>query len=71
MIDKIFKKVEIVKFIITALKSIPKLVKLQSLPAKCGKMWKYKPVKFANFLYLNYQRKIDTFFLRAVAISRA
>ena len=37
IIDKILKKVEIVKFITTALKSILKLVKLQSLVAKCCK----------------------------------
>ena len=35
--DKVLKKVEIVKFIATALKSILKLVKLQSLVAKCCK----------------------------------
>ena len=38
IIDKIFKNIEIVKFITTALKSILKLVKLQSLVAKCCKM---------------------------------
>ena len=38
--DKILKKVEIGKFITTALKSILKLVKLQSLVAKRCKMWK-------------------------------
>ena len=36
----IFKNVEIVKFITTALKSVLKLVKLQSLVAKCYKMQK-------------------------------
>ena len=35
-----FEKVEIGKFITTALKSILKLVKLQSLVAKRCKMWK-------------------------------
>ena len=39
IMDKILKKVEIQKFITTALKSILKLVKLQSLVAK-RKMWK-------------------------------
>ena len=38
IIDKIFKNIETVKFIITALKSILNLVKLQSLVAKCSKM---------------------------------
>ena len=51
IIDKIFKNVEIVKFITTALKSVLKLVKLQSLVAKCCKMQKIQPVKFANFVY--------------------
>ena len=40
IVDKILKKFEIGKFIITALKSILKLVKLQSLVAKRCKMWK-------------------------------
>ena len=39
-VDKILKKVEIEKIISTALKSILKLVKLQSLVAKRCKMWK-------------------------------
>ena len=38
IIDKVFKNIEIVKFITTALKSILNLVKLQSLVAKCCKM---------------------------------
>ncbi len=38
IMDKIFKNFEIVKFITTALKSILKLVKLQSLVVKCYKM---------------------------------
>ena len=38
IIDKIFKNIEIVKFITTALKSILNLVKLQSLVVKCCKM---------------------------------
>ena len=51
-IDKIFKKFEIVQFVITALKSIPKFVNLQGLVGKCCKMGKiYTPVKFANFVY--------------------
>ena len=40
IVDKILKKVEIGKFITTALKSILKLVKLQSFVAKRCKMWK-------------------------------
>ena len=36
--DKIFKNIEIVKFITTALKSVLKVVKVQSLVAKCCKM---------------------------------
>jgi hypothetical protein len=51
------KKDEI--YIIIAQKSILKLVKLQSLVAKCCKMRKiYSPVKFENFVYnyLHYTR---------------
>ena len=40
IMDKILKKVEMEEFITTALKSILKLVKLQSLVAKRCKMWK-------------------------------
>ena len=40
IMGKILKKVEIGKFITTALKSILKLVKLKSLVAKRYKMWK-------------------------------
>ena len=40
IMGKILKKVEMGKFITTALKSILKLVKLQSLVAKRCKMWK-------------------------------
>ena len=58
IIDKIFKNIEIVKFITTALKSIVKLVKLQSLVAKCCKMQKIQPCKFCILLY--YARKLDT-----------
>ena len=49
LIDKIFKKFKIVQFIITALKSIPKLVKLQSLVAKCCKMRKIYPCEVCKF----------------------
>ena len=38
IMNKILKNLEIVKFITTALKSILKLVKLQSLVVKCYKM---------------------------------
>ena len=40
IMGKILKKVEIGKFITTALKNILKLVKLKSLLAKRCKMWK-------------------------------
>ena len=40
IIDKIFKNIEIVKFIVTALISILNLVKWQSLVAKCSKVRK-------------------------------
>ena len=40
IMDRTLKKVEVGKFITTALKSILKLVKLQSLVAKCCKMRK-------------------------------
>ena len=40
IIVKIFKNIEIVKFITITLKSILNLVKLQSLVAKCCKMQK-------------------------------
>ncbi len=43
------KSFKIVKFITIALKSILKLVKLQSLVVKCVKCEKYNHVKFANF----------------------
>ena len=36
--------------------SVLKLVKLQSLFAKCCKMQKYKHVKFANFVYFRITR---------------
>ena len=60
IVDKILKKVEIGKFITTALKSILKLVKLQSLVVKRCKMWKMQvceDCKFCIFLY--YARKVD------------
>ena len=40
IMDRILKKVKMGKFITAVLKSIQKLVKLQSLVAKCCKMWK-------------------------------
>ena len=40
IIDKIFKNIEIVKFVTIALKSVIKLAKLKSLVAKCCKMQK-------------------------------
>ena len=56
IIDKLFKNIEIAKFITTALKNVLKLVKLPSLVAKCSKMQKYKPAKFANFVYFRITR---------------
>ena len=38
--DKILKNIQIVKFMTTTLKSVQKLIKLQSLVAKCSKMQK-------------------------------
>ena len=72
IMDKIVKKVEIEKFITTALKSILKLVKLQSLVTKRCKMWKMyacEDCKFCIFLY--YARKIDTDIEKTVSIFRA
>ena len=66
---KILKKVEIGKFITTALKIILKLVKLKSLVAKRCKMWKlqaYEDCKFCIFLY--YAQKIDTNIEKTVSI---
>ena len=67
--DKILKKVEVEKFITTALKSILQLVKLQSLISKHCKMWKMyacEDCKFCIFLY--YARKIDTNIEKMVSI---
>ena len=69
--DKILRKVEIEKFITTALKSILKLVKLQSLVAKRCKMWKMyacEDCKFCIFLY--YAWKIDTNIEKTASIFR-
>ena len=72
IMDKILKKVEMGKFITTALKSILKLVKLQSLVAKCCKMRKISPCKVCKFCtLLYYVRKIDTVFSMLVSIFRA
>ena len=59
IIDRIFKNIEIVKFITTALKSVLRLVKLQSLVAKCCKMQKIQ-----TFICKNLQI-LCTFALRA------
>ena len=63
---EILKKVEMGKFhITTALKSILKLVKLQSLVAKCCEMRKIWPCKVCEFcILLYYAWKIDTVFSR-------
>ena len=71
IIDKIFKNVEIVKFITTALKSVLKLVKLQSLVAKCCKMQKIQVCKIRKFcILLYYARKTDTTIEKTVSIFR-
>ena len=54
IIDKILKKVEMGKVITTALKSIVKLVKLQSLVAKRCKFLYYKR-KFVTNLVSNFR----------------
>ena len=54
IIDKIFKNIEIVKSITTALKSILILVKLQSLVAKYCKMQKLQACKIRQFCILLY-----------------
>ena len=51
LIDKIFKNIEIVKFITTARKSILNLVKLHVWLQNVVECEKYDPVKFANFVY--------------------
>ena len=72
IMDRILKKVEVGKFITTALKSILKLVELQSLVAKCCKMKKIEPCKVCEFcILLYYARKIDTGFSMLVSIFRA
>ena len=69
---KILKKIEIGKFIITALKRILKLVKLKSLVAKRCKMWKMQACEDCKFcIFLYYARKIDTNIEKTVAIFSA
>ena len=64
--------IEIVKFVITAWKTILKLVKLQSFVAKCCKMWKIQACEIYEFcILLYYARKIDTIFEKVVSIFRA
>jgi hypothetical protein len=60
MIDKILKNLEIVQFIATALKSIPKLVEMQVWERNVVKCARYDPIKFANFVIMNYP--ISNFF---------
>ena len=61
IIEKIFENIRIVKFITTALKSVLKLVKLQSLVAKYCKMQKLQACKIRQFcILLYYARKTDT-----------
>ena len=49
--------IEIVQFIATALKSIPKLVEMQSLVAKCCNVkcarYEYDPIKIADVVYFS------------------
>ena len=69
--DKIFENIEIVKFITTALKRILKLVKSQSLVAKCCKMQKIQACKICKFcILLYYARKTDTTIEKTVSIFR-
>ena len=56
IMDRILKKVEVGKFVTTALKGILKLVKLQSLVAKCCKMRKILPIMQS----VHYQADIRT-----------
>ena len=71
IINKIFKNIEIVKFITTAFKSVLKLVKLQSLVAKCCKMQKIQACKVCKFcILLYYMRKTDTTIEKTVTIFR-
>jgi hypothetical protein len=51
IIDKIFKNLEIVQFIATALKNIPKLVEMQSLGANVVKRARYDPINL-QILYI-------------------
>jgi hypothetical protein len=49
-----------------------KLVKLQSLAAKCCKMWKiYSPAKFAHFVLICKARKMHHIWAESDAFSRA
>ena len=71
IIDKIFKNIELVKFITTVLKSILNLVKLQSLVAKCCKMQKIQACKVCKFcILLYYARNTDTTIEKTVSIFR-
>ena len=65
--------IEIVKFVITAWKTILKLVKLQSFVAKCCKMWKIQACEIYEFCILLYYKTelIDTIFSKVVSIFRA
>ena len=64
--------IEMVKFVITAWKTILKLVKLQSFVEKCCKMWKIQAWEIYEFcILLYYARKIDTIFSKVVSIFRA
>ena len=55
--DTIFKKIEIVKFITTALKGILNLVNCKVWLRNVVKCEKYKPAKFENFVYFCITRE--------------
>ena len=71
IMDKTLKKFEVGKFITTALKSILKLIKLQSLVVKCCKNEENIALQRLRILYilLYYALKIDTVFSMHVGIN--
>ena len=65
--------IDIVKFVITAWKTILKLVKLQSFVGKCCKMWKIQACEIYEFCILLYYKTENwyTIFSKVVSIFRA
>ena len=59
IIDKIIENLEIVQFIATALKSIPKLVEMQIWERNVVKCARYDPIKFANFVNLQIDTPVE------------